>query len=110
VHLKRRESRDAGKSLNEGGNVSLTDLRGSAALEQLSWGVLAMERNQQAEDGSEDFVSMRVLKNRTWGFTGQAGRCKYVHSSGRMVPVDDEIPESTPQSMDQYLEGVYNGS
>jgi len=108
VHLKRRESRDAGKSLNEGGNVSLTDLRGSAALEQLSWGVLAMERNQQAEDGSEDFVSLRVLKNRTWGFTGQAGRCKYVHNSGRMIPVDEEILESTPQSMDEYLESVYN--
>lgn len=101
VHLKRRESRDAGKSLNEGGAVSLTDLRGSAALEQLSWGVLAMERNQQAEDGSEDFVSLRVLKNRTWGFTGSCGRAKYVHSSGRMLPVDDELPVPDPQSLDE---------
>jgi twinkle protein len=101
VHLKRRESRDAGKSLNEGGAVSLTDLRGSAALEQLSWGVLAMERNQQAEDGSEDFVSLRVLKNRTWGFTGSCGRAKYVHSSGRMMPVDDELPVPDPQSLDE---------
>jgi twinkle protein len=101
VHLKRRESRDAGKSLNEGGAVSLTDLRGSAALEQLSWGVLAMERNQQAEDGSEDFVSLRVLKNRTWGFTGSCGRAKYVHSSGRMLPVDDELPVPDPHSLDE---------
>ena len=99
VHLKRRESRDSGKSLNEGGSVSLTDLRGSAALEQLSWGVLAMERDQQAEDGSEDFVELRVLKNRTWGYTGFAGRAKYVHASGRMVPVDDSLPETDPYAM-----------
>jgi len=89
VHLKRRETRE-GKSLNEGGQVSLTDLRGSAALEQLSWGVIAIERDTQAEDGSEDFATLRVLKNRTWGFTGKAGRVRYDHSTGRLEPVEEE--------------------
>lgn len=109
VHLKRRETRESGKSLNEGGGVSLTDLRGSAALEQLSWSVLAMERDQQAQDGSEDYAFLRVLKNRTWGFTGRAGRVKYVHSTGRLVhapedieggsthDIDKELPEAVPE-------------
>lgn len=45
VHLKRVN----GKSFNEGAEVSLTDLRGSASLEQLSDNVIALERNQQIE-------------------------------------------------------------
>jgi twinkle protein len=43
VHLKRVN----GKSFNEGAEVALTDLRGSASLEQLSDNVIALERNQQ---------------------------------------------------------------
>lgn len=102
VHLKRRESRDAGKSLNEGGSVSLTDLRGSAALEQLSWGVIAMERDQQAADGSEDYSTLRVLKNRTWGFTGKAGRVQYSHKTGRMVSAkEEEIQQEVPHSVEE---------
>lgn len=100
VHLKRRESRDSGKSLNEGGSVSLTDLRGSAALEQLSWSVIAMERDQQAEDGSEDFSEIRILKNRTWGRTGKAGKVKYEHKTGRLVHVPTEVTASTAVDID----------
>jgi len=103
VHLKRRESREAGKSLNEGGNVSLTDLRGSAALEQLSWAVIAMERDQQALDGSEDYAFLRVLKNRTWGFTGRAGRVKYVHSTGRLLHAPEEPEVPLPHDIDKEL-------
>jgi twinkle protein len=47
VHLKRVQ----GKNFNEGAPVSLTDLRGSASLEQLSDNVIALERNQQVHDG-----------------------------------------------------------
>jgi twinkle protein len=104
VHLKRREHRD-GKGLNEGGQVSLTDLRGSAGLEQLSWAVIAMERNQQAEDGSEDFSNLRVLKNRTWGRTGKAGRLKYVHETGRLIEAP-EIPNAEVHSVQETPEEV----
>lgn len=45
VHLKRTQ----GKSFNEGGQVSLNDLRGSASLEQLSDNVIALERDQQVD-------------------------------------------------------------
>lgn len=103
VHLKRREHRDSGKSLNEGGSVSLTDLRGSAALEQLSWSVIAMERDQQAEDGSEDYAYLRVLKNRTWGFTGKAGRVKYIHKTGRLIDFPEEPDNEEAHDIDKEL-------
>jgi twinkle protein len=45
VHLKRSN----GKNFNEGGQISANDLRGSAAIEQLSFNILAAERNQQDE-------------------------------------------------------------
>lgn len=87
VHL-RRTSGD--KSYAHGGEVELTDLRGSAALEQLSWGVIGLERDQQGD--SRDFSKARVLKNRTYGFTGLADSLKYDPETGRMasVTVDDE--------------------
>lgn len=103
VHLKRRESRE-GKALNEGGQVSLTDLRGSSSLEGLSWSVIALERNQQAEDGSEDYVNIRLLKNRTWGKTGLCGRARYCHSTGRLLPVKEEpveVIDPTEEKLDE---------
>jgi twinkle protein len=87
VHLKRKNV-SKGKSLNEGGRVELTDLRGSAAIEQLSWAVIAMERNQQDDEGLADVSTLRVLKNRTWGFTGEAGLVKFNHDNGRLVEFD----------------------
>jgi twinkle protein len=85
VHLKRT----GGTSFNEGGQVSLNDLRGSAALEQLSWNVLALERNQQAED-SQNISQIRVLKNREWGYTGLADTCEYNPITGRHYSIQLE--------------------
>jgi twinkle protein len=87
VHLKRSGDN---KDFNTGAPVSLTDLRGSAALEQLSWNVISVERNQQAEDGQEDYSTIRVLKNRTLGFTGKADTLMYNHSTGRLDLSEDE--------------------
>ena len=79
VHLKRS---GGDKSFAKGGEVELTDLRGSAALEQLSWAVVGLERDQQGDDPNE--LQVRVLKNRTWGFTGLADNLIYNPSTGRM--------------------------
>ncbi|MGY3589327.1 DnaB-like helicase C-terminal domain-containing protein [Bradyrhizobium sp. USDA 4350] len=67
VHLKRVQ----GKNFNEGGQISLSDMRGSAALEQLSFNVLAAERNQQDAD-KKRFAQLRSLKCRITGETGEA--------------------------------------
>jgi twinkle protein len=78
VHLKRT----GGVSFNHGGAVSLNDLRGSAALEQLSWNVLALERDQQDEE-NPNISQIRVLKNREWGYTGLCDTCEYNVLTGR---------------------------
>lgn len=80
IHLKRV----AGKKLNKGDEVELTDLRGSAGAEQMSFNVWALERNQQGEDGEKDLSRIRVLKNRSIGFTGLADTLKYNHQTGRL--------------------------
>ena len=82
VHLKRTGD---GKSFAKGGEVELTDLRGSAALEQLSWAVVGMERDQQGDDS--DFSRIRILKNRTFGFTGLCDTVKYDTKTGRLINV-----------------------
>ncbi len=78
VHLKRAKD----KSFNEGSSISLSDLRGSAALEQLSFNVLALERDQQAEDDANDQSLIRVLKCRETGDTGTADTLIYNRSTG----------------------------
>lgn len=81
VHLKRTQ----GTSFNEGGQISLSDFRGSAALEQLSHNAIALERDQQEEDASKKDVSIaRVLKCRITGDTGEADSIKYNRKTGRL--------------------------
>ena len=104
VHLKRP---DKGGSYNEGRPVSLSDLRGSGSLEQVSDTVVALERNQQNEETS-NISTIRVLKNRTVGDCGPAGTVMYHKDTGRLLPCDDgddgagygfenEQPEQTSQ-------------
>jgi twinkle protein len=91
VHLKRT---GGDKSFAKGGEVELTDLRGSAALEQLSWTVIGMERDQQGDDS--DFSRIRVLKNRTFGFTGLCDQVKYDFATGRLKSVPPELGTTEP--------------
>jgi twinkle protein len=86
VHLSRNKGKT---SFNEGGEISLTDLRGSAALEQLSFNVIALERSQQAEGDEKNMSTIRVLKSRETGFTGAADKCLYDFNTGRLLP--DEV-------------------
>jgi len=86
-HL-RRPSGDLGHE--NGKEVTLSHLRGSASIAHLSDSVIALERNQQAED---DVIActttIRILKNR---YTGETGVCSYLHydkNSGRMSQIDN---------------------
>ena len=87
VHLNRPNG-NSDKSYNEGKAVSLRALRGSGALEQLSDGVIALERDQQAEDPNVSLI--RVLKNRTIGTTGICDTLRYDHKTGRLLPDEGE--------------------
>jgi twinkle protein len=81
VHLKRPST---GISWNEGRQVSLTDLRGSGALEQLSDIVIALERNQQDKEKA-NVATLRVLKNRPIGICGVADTLVYNPHTGRLL-------------------------
>jgi twinkle protein len=72
-HL-RRTSNDTNHE--EGARVTLGQLRGSAAIAQLSDGVIALERNQQTTTGNSD-TTVRVLKNRYSGEVGVACNLSY---------------------------------
>jgi twinkle protein len=72
-HL-RRTSNDTNHE--EGARVTLGQLRGSAAIAQLSDGVIALERDQQTDRGSST-TTVRVLKNRYSGEVGVACRLTY---------------------------------
>jgi twinkle protein len=97
VHLKRPQQ---GKSWNEGKQVSLSDLRGSGSLEQLSDFVVAMERNQQSEDEEEANHSLiRVLKNRVIGDCGEADSLFFNPETGRLLP-EGTIIEDTSEDVD----------
>jgi twinkle protein len=73
----------------DGREVSLSHLRGSAAIAHLSDSVIALERNQQADDPIEaNTTVLRVLKNRYTGDTGIATYLHYDNETGRMTELE----------------------
>lgn len=109
-HLRRPPS--GGKSWNEGKEPTLTDLRGSGALEQLSDVVIALSRNQ-ADPNKADIGKLLVLKNRPVGITGEAGYVSYDLETGRLLPINEgqayfktppEIPAQADEQTDEEAE------
>ena len=84
----RRPSGDKGHE--EGIVTSLSQLRGSASIGQLSDIVIGLERNQQDPEDS-DKTTLRILKNRWSGETGVAGQLMYSEDTGRMAE-DYDVP------------------
>ena len=88
-HLKRPSNTNLGHE--QGLQTSLAQLRGSAAIGQLSDIVIGLERNQQGENPDE--TTIRVLKNRFTGKTGEAGTLSYSSITGRLKSFDETIKE-----------------
>ena len=97
-HLRRPPGQG---SHEEGRQVSLSHLRGTQAIAQLSDAVIALERNQQASKENErNTTTIRVLKNRYAGLTGVACKLLFNHTTGRLEDVtgttefggDDDCP------------------
>ena len=87
-HL-RRASGDKGHE--QGIEVSLSHLKGSAGIAQLSDCVIALERNQQAENQDEaNTTRVRVLKSRYTGDTGLACSLRYNNETGRLFELSEE--------------------
>jgi twinkle protein len=93
-HLRRSNSDS--NSHEEGGRVSLGQLRGSHSISQISDTVIALERDQQSED-SNNITTVRVLKNRYSGEVGVATRLTYDLSTTNFYETTkDEQPEFDP--------------
>ena len=92
-HLKRGE----GRALEEGGQTSLSLLRGSSAIGQLADAVVGLERDQQGDN--PNMTTVRVLKNRYSGDTGIAGFLKYSKDTGRLIEADF-IPETEEETIE----------
>ena len=98
-HL-RRPTGDKGHE--NGAQTALSQLRGSAAIGQLSDICLGLERNQQATDDA-DGTTVRVLKNRFTGWCGVSGSVKYNESTGRMLELKNG-GKSKPAEFDDSFE------
>ena len=83
-HLRRPD----GKGHEEGAATSLSQLRGSASIGQLSDIVIGLERDAQNDDPDvRSTTRVRVLKNRFSGLTGPCSNLKYNNDTGRLVEV-----------------------
>jgi twinkle protein len=83
-HLKRPE----GKGHENGAETALSQLRGSAAIAQLSDGVIGSERDQQDKLYGH-ITTIRGLKNRYAGGVGIAGYLSYDSATGRLNELSD---------------------
>lgn len=87
-HLRRPQG-NAGHE--DGQAVSLSQLRGSGAIAQLSDAVITLERNSMAENEQERHkTKVAVAKNRFNGYTGPACDLQYVKETGRMLEMEEE--------------------
>jgi twinkle protein len=90
-HLRRVEGN---RGHENGISVSLSHLRGSQSIAQLSDCVIALERDQQSDDPQEaNTTHMRVLKSRYTGDVGIAAHLVYDKETGRLhetFATDDE--------------------
>ncbi len=81
-HLSKKQ----GKVYTEGAQVSGSDLRGSASIEQLSDCIIGCERNgQHTDDVIANTTNLRIIKSRSFGRLGLANGLYYNHDTGRMT-------------------------
>ena len=84
-HLRRPD----GKGHEEGAATSLSQLRGSASIGQLSDMVIGLERDaQNADPEIRNTTRVRVLKNRFAGLTGPCCDLQYDVDTGRLKEVN----------------------
>lgn len=98
-----------GKSAEEGGQISLNNLRGSGSLGSVPNNVIAIERDQQAMDPSErNVIKVRTLKGRFLGHTGLAGFLRFNPITRRLEEADwqEEIQDDNPGQTFTDPEGI----
>lgn len=90
VHLKRPEGDN---SYNEGYEIGLSSLRGSAGLEQLSHNVISIQGDQR-DESKKNLRETFLLKSREWGDVGRAETVVYIPGTGRFLSTEYIANES----------------
>jgi len=91
-HLKRL----SGTPAEEGAQITLSDLRGTAGIGHVSNIILALERNGQDPDKEKsNTINIRVLKNRFCGRLGVACRLVFDDATMQFIEQDDGIDEGS---------------
>ena len=101
-HLRRV---DGNKGHENGVETSLSHLRGSQSIAQLSDCVISLERNQQSDDATEaNTTRIRILKSRYTGDVGVATHLIYDRETGRLSEMDtDDLTLSTDKEQETSL-------
>lgn len=83
-----------GKSHEEGGRVTIKQFKGSRSIGYWAWTLLALERDQQAEEPEARQTVVRVLKDRKTGrATGMTIPITYDHTSTHLKEAHGFDPE-----------------
>lgn len=95
-HLKRP---GGDKGHEQGAETSLSQLRGSHSIAQLSDGVLGLERNQQ-DELTKNISTVRILKDRFSGESGIACHLLYDRDTGRLTECRPEFVQAQQSAPD----------
>ena len=79
-------TRPSGRGHEDGAAVSLSQLRSSHSLAQLSDAAIGLQKDP--DDPDSDYRLIRVLKNRFCGSIGDAGTLFYQRNTGRLVEAE----------------------
>ena len=86
-HTRRQD----GKGLENGAEISLSSLRGTQGISQLSDAVIGLQRDQQNDDEAKrNTTELRLLKSRFTGETGPAGSLYFDKKVNKLVEVVEE--------------------
>lgn len=90
-----RKSANAQKTAEEGGRITLDDMKNSSSIKQLSDICIGLERNSQADDPVKaNTTVMRVLKSRDFGVKGPCTALFYDKDTTRLQEVGLETEEA----------------
>jgi len=84
-HISR--PKDSDKDYSSGKQITMTKLKGSSAIENISDAIVAINCNKQADPNR---IQLSVLKNRASGLVGDADDLIYNHHSGRLTAAPQE--------------------
>ena len=95
-------TRPGGRGHEDGAAVSLSQLRSSHSLAQLSDAAIGLQKDP--DDPDSDYRQLRVLKNRFCGSIGDAGTLFYQRETGRLIESELAQFTETEQGDEQHDE------